>query len=76
MATKITKDMTFAEILKLEPETAPIFLKHGMACIGCPIGSMESLEMGAAAHGVDPDLLLKELNDFLKQKADSQNNTN
>ncbi len=63
---KVTKDMTFAEVLKISRETAPIFLKHGMHCIGCPISSMESLEMGAEAHGTDVEALVAELNAFLE----------
>ena len=67
MAT-INKEMTFAEVLQIDQQTAPIFLKYGMSCIGCPIGSMESLEMGAAAHGVPVESLLKDLNDFFAEQ--------
>jgi len=33
-----------------------------MHCFGCPFASMESLEDGAKAHGLDADELISELN--------------
>lgn len=68
--TKITKEMTMSQILMKYPETIDIFLKHGLTCVGCPMASQESLEVGANAHGIDADALLKDLNDFLDKKED------
>ena len=65
---KITKEMTMYEILQKYPKTVDIFLKHGLTCIGCPMASMETLEIGAKAHGIDVDTLLKDLNDFLEKE--------
>ena len=59
---KITKEMTFNEVIKKNPEAIEILLKKGMHCIGCPMAQMESLEQGALAHGLNPDKLVKELN--------------
>lgn len=30
----ITKDLTIAEVLKLNPKSADIFMRHGMHCFG------------------------------------------
>ena len=60
--TKITKEMTFAEVLTLFPETMPVFLEHSMACFGCPMAMSETVEQGAIAHGLNPDKLVAELN--------------
>ena len=65
---KITKSMSFAEILEKNPEAAETLFKHGMHCIGCPMSQMESLEQGALAHGLDPDKLVDEINEKLKEK--------
>jgi hybrid cluster-associated redox disulfide protein len=62
---KITKDMTFGQVLTDYPQVAPIFLKFGMHCIGCHIAVSETIEQGAVAHGVDTDELVNELNSVL-----------
>ena len=63
---KITKDMTFAEVMKKYPETAEIFLEHGMHCISCPLAMQETIEQGAIAHGINIKKLVKELNKKIK----------
>lgn len=65
---KITKKMTFTEVLEKHPDSAPIFFKHGMTCIGCPFAAQETIEQGAKAHGIDPKKLIIELNKKIKKK--------
>jgi len=65
---KITKKMSFNEIMQKEPNAIPILLERGMHCIGCPMAMQETLEQGAVAHGLNPDKLEKEINDKLKKK--------
>jgi len=60
----VTKQMSIGEVLKLSRETAPIFMSFGMHCLGCPHATAESIEMAAAAHGVDADALVEKLNEF------------
>ena len=60
--SKVTKDMMICDILELQPHTEEIFLSHGMNCLGCPGGSLETLEEAAEAHGVSLEKLLGELN--------------
>ena len=62
---KISKDMTIGEILMKSPEVAPILMEAGMHCLGCPSSQMETIEEAAMVHGIDPDALVKEINDFL-----------
>jgi hybrid cluster-associated redox disulfide protein len=59
---KITKDMTFGEVLKKYPETIKTFFEYGMHCFGCHIAVSETIEQGALAHGVDVDQLMQDLN--------------
>ena len=40
-----------------------------MHCIGCPSAQGETLEEAAMVHGMDADLLEKQINDFLSAKA-------
>jgi len=62
---KINKKMSFAEILQKHPGAEGILLEKGMHCIGCPMSRMESLEDGCKAHGLNPDEIVKELNNKL-----------
>lgn len=59
---RITKDMTFIEIIKNNPEAFEILFRKGMHCIGCGMAGSETLEQGAMAHGINPDELVDELN--------------
>ena len=54
----ITKDMTIGEILRANPDIAPVLMQAGMHCLGCPSAQGESLEMAAAVHGIDIDELM------------------
>ena len=63
----ISKDMSFSEIMQKNPDVIGILLEKGMHCIGCPMAMQETLEQGAVAHGLDPDKLMKEIEDKLKK---------
>ena len=65
---EIKKDMTFQEIIEKAPESIELLLKKGMHCIGCPMAQMETLEQGAAAHGIKPEELVKEINELINKK--------
>jgi hybrid cluster-associated redox disulfide protein len=54
--------MSMMEALQADPRARDIFAAHGMGCIGCMGVSMESVEEGAKMHGIDPEIVLHELN--------------
>jgi len=58
----ITKDMTIQEVVENNPETIRVFLEHGLHCVGCSVARFENIEQGAMAHGIDVDILMKDLN--------------
>ena len=62
MAPKITKDMTFHQVLQMNPETATVLAQFNLGCVGCLGATSESLAHGAKAHGLDVEDILKELN--------------
>ena len=64
--TQINKEMQIGELLMLNPDIAPILMRAGMHCLGCPASQMESLEDAAAVHGLDVDILVDQINNFLK----------
>lgn len=63
---KITKEMTFEEILSLKKEkAAEILFGAGMHCIGCPSARYETLEQGCLSHGMSKkqiEEIIKKLN--------------
>ena len=58
---KVNKSTKFNEIFE-DKDAAKILEDRGMHCFGCPFASIESLEEGAKAHGLDADELIIELN--------------
>lgn len=70
---KVTLDTIIADVLRMDRETAPFFLKIGMHCLGCPSSSGESIAEACAVHGVDPNKLVDELNAFLESRENAQN---
>ena len=62
---KISKDMTIGELIAMDTNIIGILMGAGMHCIGCPSSQGESLEEAAMVHGMDADLLVQQINDFL-----------
>lgn len=62
MSQKISKDMTFAQVMRLHPEVVRVFARYNLGCIGCMGAQAETLEQGCSAHGLDVDEVVKELN--------------
>jgi hybrid cluster-associated redox disulfide protein len=63
----ITKDMGIIEIVNKYPETADVFFKYGMHCLGCMAARFETLEQGALAHGIDVEAMVKDLNEAINK---------
>ncbi|MBQ8537539.1 MAG: DUF1858 domain-containing protein [Clostridia bacterium] len=64
---EINKSMSIGEVLRLDRNTARIFMEFGMHCLGCPHATAESLEMACAAHGANADELVHQLNEYFAQ---------
>ena len=64
--SSITKEMTIGEILRTNPEVAPVLMEAGMHCLGCPSAQGESLEEAAMVHGIDIDALMKAIAELEK----------
>jgi len=65
---EITKEMSIVEVVQKYPETAEVFMKHGLHCLGCAAAHFENIEQGASAHGMDIKVLVKDLNEAVKKK--------
>ncbi|MBN2705732.1 MAG: DUF1858 domain-containing protein [Deltaproteobacteria bacterium] len=58
----ITAETPIRDLLTKYPKAAEIFAAKGMACLGCAASMFETVAEGAAAHGIDVEALLVEMN--------------
>ena len=63
---RVNKSTMIGELLQIDQNVAPILLNIGMQCLGCPSSQMETIEQAAMVHGIDPDMLVDEINNFLE----------
>jgi hybrid cluster-associated redox disulfide protein len=49
---KITGKTKLGEVMQINPEAGMILFEYGLACVGCGLASMETLEQGCLAHGM------------------------
>lgn len=62
---KITKDTVIGDVLKQKPEATKIIEKYfGNGCFTCPGIKVESIAFGAMMHNVDPEKIVKEINEL------------
>ena len=66
---KVTKDTMIGELLQIDENVAPMLLNIGMHCLGCPSSQMETIADEAMVHGIDPDDLVNDINDFIEHDA-------
>jgi hybrid cluster-associated redox disulfide protein len=46
---------TVDSVMRRWPATIRVFIEHRMLCIGCPIGTLHTIEDACRAHDLDPD---------------------
>lgn len=65
---KVTADMTFGQVLSMDPEVGKMLKsKFNLACMGCGGVDNETLTLGARAHGLDVNDIIRELNLILEK---------
>jgi hybrid cluster-associated redox disulfide protein len=57
----IDPDMPVDEIMRRWPATIGVMIRHGMLCVGCPIGSFHTVSEACAEHEVEEELFVREL---------------
>ncbi len=71
---KITKEMTIEQVIRLQPRTIEVFMKHGMHCIGCHAATWETIQETAFTHGIeDIEGMVKELNEVVEAEVAKNN---
>lgn len=58
----ITGDMILSDVIRLKPKTLGTLMTYGLACIGCPVSQLETVEEAAMVHGIEPEFLIEQLN--------------
>ncbi len=64
---EVTKQMQIGDVLRLNPNVKDVLMGFGLHCFGCPMSQMETIEQAAAVHGVDVDLMMEKINEFLNK---------
>ncbi|MCX8197073.1 MAG: DUF1858 domain-containing protein [Candidatus Micrarchaeota archaeon] len=75
MPIKITKDTPIGELVLNYPETVDVLLEYGFHCIGCGLSAYETIEQGAAVHGLNENeiqQLVRKLRAVAKKSIKSQ----
>lgn len=62
---KFDKDMNIGDVIKAHPGAEKVIEKYfGNGCFTCPGINMESITFGSTMHGIDPEAIIKELNEL------------
>ena len=67
MNMEITKKTTMGEMLEYDRGIAYVLMQSGMHCVGCPSSIHETLEEACIVHGLDPDEVMKSIQEFLAE---------
>ena len=59
---KITAESIISDIVRIYPQTVPVFRSFGMGCLGCPSATGEAVSKAADIHGLNVNEILASLN--------------
>lgn len=65
---EITKQTTMGEMLDYDMGIAYVLMQCGMHCVGCPSSIGESLEEACMVHGLDADMVLGYIQEYLASR--------
>lgn len=65
-------DMTVEDVLTRWPQTADIFGRHNMACVGCPVAPFYTISEAAAVYRLSCDEFVKELEQVIASADEAQ----
>jgi len=62
---EVNRNTVIGDIIKERPEAAKVIEKYfGNGCFTCPGINVESIAFGATMHNVDPEVVVKEINEL------------
>jgi hybrid cluster-associated redox disulfide protein len=59
------------QVMRRWPATIRVFLDYGMACIGCPVARIHTLEDACMAHGIPLEGFLAKLAGVIRPRVKS-----
>ncbi len=62
LGDKITADRVISDIIRVYPQTVPVFRSFGMGCLGCPSATGEAVHKAVEIHGLKLAEVLAGLN--------------
>ena len=65
---RVTKDMNIMEAVEKYQIIAQVLMRYGLGCVGCIISRAETLGEGIAVHGLNPDMIIEEVNMVLEKQ--------
>jgi len=64
----ITKETVIVDLLEEYPDIGDFFMSVGMHCIGCTAANGETIEEASLVHGIDPDILVEALKQYIEHR--------
>ncbi|GMT47986.1 MAG: hypothetical protein IEMM0007_1552 [bacterium] len=62
---EVNRDTVIGDIIRERPEATKVIEKYfGNGCFTCPGINVESIAFGATMHNVDPEVVVKEINEL------------
>ncbi|MEC4686467.1 MAG: DUF1858 domain-containing protein [Nitrospirota bacterium] len=62
---EVDRDTIIGDIIREMPEATKVIEKYfGNGCFTCPGINVESIAFGATMHNVDPEVVVKEINEL------------
>jgi hybrid cluster-associated redox disulfide protein len=62
---RFNKDMLIGDVLRANPNAVQVIEKYfGQGCFACPGMKTESISLGALIHNIDPEVVVRELNEL------------
>ena len=68
MNMQITKETTMGQMLEYDMGIAYVLMQCGMHCVGCPSSIGESLEEACIVHGLNPDAVMAQIQEYLDSR--------
>lgn len=66
---RLDPDMSVDAIMRRWPATIAVTIRHGMLCVGCPIGPFHTVADACKAHGVDEEEFTRDLLAAMREMA-------
>ena len=67
----ISRSLTAAEVMQRWPVTIPVFIRHCLACVGCPFAPFETVAEIPAIYGLRIDDFIRELQQTIDASGES-----